>query len=76
MRDKLLHHTGHVVTAKNAWIAKQVSLVHVTVITLIGLYTLVHLVHSVHNIVGVHILISFSFLVTKGDAFPGCMHDK
>ena len=36
----LLRHTGHIVTAKNVSIAKQVSLVHVTVITLIGLYTL------------------------------------
>ena len=33
IRGTLLHHTGHVVTAKNAWTAKQVSLVHVTVIT-------------------------------------------
>ena len=30
----LLHHTGHVVTAKNVLIAKQVSIVHVIVITL------------------------------------------
>ena len=44
----------YVVTAKNVWITKPVSLVHVTVITLIGLYTLIHLIHSVHNNVGVH----------------------
>ena len=37
----------------NAWIAKQVLLVHVTVITLIGLYT-IYLIQSVHNNVSVH----------------------
>ena len=42
----LLHHMGHIVTAMNVWIAKQVSLVHVTVITLIGLYTLIHIIHT------------------------------
>ena len=46
--------TGQVVTAKNVWFTKQVSLVHVTVITLIGLYTLIHLIHSVHNNASVH----------------------
>ena len=61
MRGKLLHHMGHVVTAKNAWIAKQVSLVHVTVITLIDLYTLIHFVHSVHNNVGVHSFVYQAF---------------
>ena len=40
-------------TAMNVSIAKQVSLVHVTVITLIGLDTLMHLILSVHNNVGV-----------------------
>ena len=53
-RGNVLHHTGHVVTTKNVWIAKQVSFVNVTVITLIGLYTLMPLIHSVHNNVGVH----------------------
>ena len=52
-RGKLLHHTGHV-TAKNTWITKQVSFVHVTVATLIELYTLIHFIHSVYNNVGVH----------------------
>ena len=61
MRGKLLHHTGHVVTAKNAWIAKQVSLVHVAVITLIDLYTLIHFIHSVHNNVGVHSFVNQAF---------------
>ena len=51
---KCIIHTGHVVTAKNMWFAKHVSLVHVTVITLTGLYTLIHFIHSVHNNVGVH----------------------
>ena len=51
--NKVLHHTGHVVTSKNAWVAKQVSLVHVTVITSIGLFTLIHIVHSVRNNIGV-----------------------
>ena len=51
-RGKLLHHTGHVDTAKNVWIAKQVSLANVTIITVIGLDTLIH--HSVHDNVGVH----------------------
>ena len=31
------------------WIAKQVLLVHVIVITLIGLYTPIHIIPSVHN---------------------------
>ena len=46
--------TSPVVTVKNAWIAKQAQLVHVTVITLIGLYISIHLIHSVHSSVGVH----------------------
>ena len=54
IRGTLLHHTGYVVTAKNVWIVKQVSLGDVTVITLIGLYTLIHLIHNVHNNLGVH----------------------
>ena len=57
IRVTLLHHTGHVVTAKNVWIVKKVSLIHVTVITLIGLYIgplLIHRIHSVRNNVGVH----------------------
>ena len=45
---------NNVVTAKNVWILKQVSLIHVTVITLIGLYPFIHLIHSVHNNVRVH----------------------
>ena len=61
MRGKLLHDTWHAVTAKNAWIAKQVSLVHVTVITFIDLYTLIHFVHSVHNNVGVHSFVYQAF---------------
>ena len=40
MQYKLLHYTGHVVTANN---------VHVTVIALIGLYILIHLIHIFHN---------------------------
>ena len=37
IRGTLLHTTGHVATINNTWIATQVSLVHVTVITLIEL---------------------------------------
>ena len=58
IRGMLLHHTGHVATAKNAWIAKQVSLIHVTVVTLTGLYTHIHVICSVHNNVSVHSFIS------------------
>ena len=66
IRGMLLHHTGHVVTSYGACcyskerveIAKQVSLVHVTVVTLTGLYTHIHVICSVHNNVGVHSFIS------------------
>lgn len=44
----------HVVTAENTWIAKQMSLVHITVTTSIGLYTPMHLTNCVHINIGVH----------------------
>ena len=42
------------ITAKNAWMTKQVSLVHVNVITLIRLYTVIHHTNNLPNNVGVH----------------------
>ena len=69
-RGNFLHYKGHVGTTKNAWIAKQVSLVHVIVITLIGLYILIHLTHSVHTNVGVQSFIHYVLVTMQRGLIP------